>query len=84
MVKKRRSIPAGPVVKKPRRKRDLDKQIGSSLFDDFDKFVDNLKLTPIREHIKRCEQLARRADREGREDDFMNLMALKKEMTGRK
>lgn len=38
MVKKRRSIPAGPVVKKPRRKRDLDKQIGSSLFDDFDKF----------------------------------------------
>ena len=38
MVKKRRSIPAGPVVKKPRRKRDLDKQIGFSLFDDFDKF----------------------------------------------
>ena len=38
MVKKRRSIPAGPVVKKPHRKRDLDKQIGSSLFDDFDKF----------------------------------------------
>ncbi len=52
--------------------------------DDFDKFVDNLKLTPIKEHIKRCEQLARRADREGREDDFMNLMALKREMMGRK
>lgn len=38
MAKKKHSIPARTAVKAPRRKRDLDKQIGSSLFDDFDKF----------------------------------------------
>lgn len=51
--------------------------------DDFDKFVDNLQLMPMEEHINRCERLAKRADRAGREDDFLKLMALKKEMTGR-
>ncbi len=52
--------------------------------DDFDKFIENLKLVPMEEHIERCEQLKKRADREGREDDFLNLLALKQEMMGRR
>lgn len=49
--------------------------------DDFDKFIDNMKLIPMEDHIKRCDKLIKRAMNEGRDDDAINLIALKKEMT---
>ncbi len=52
--------------------------------DDFDRFVENLELAPMEQHLERCEKLKRRADHAGREDDFMQLMALKREMMERK
>ena len=50
--------------------------------DDFDKFIDGLQMIPMEKNIERCEKLKKRADKEGREDDFMNLAALKREMMG--
>lgn len=52
--------------------------------DDFDKFIENLELIPMDKHLERCEKLKRRANNAGREEDFMQLMALKKEMMERK
>ena len=52
--------------------------------DDFDRFIESLELIPMERHLERCEKLKRRADNAGREEDFMQLMALKKEMMGRK
>ncbi len=52
--------------------------------DDFDKFIENIELIPMEEHIKRCEKLTQRANAAWREDDVLNLMALKREMMGRK
>lgn len=52
--------------------------------DDFDRFIENLELIPMEKHLERCEKLKRRADNAGREEDFMQLMALKREMTERK
>lgn len=49
--------------------------------DDFDKFVENLQLTPIEKHIERCEKLKRRADNAGNEDYFMQLKMLQKQMS---
>lgn len=52
--------------------------------DDFDRFIESLELIPMERHLERCEKLKRRADNAGREEDFMQLMALKKEMMERK
>ena len=52
--------------------------------DDFDKFIANVKLIPIEQHIARCDKLKARADAAGREDDVLNLLALKREMMGRR
>lgn len=49
--------------------------------DDFDKFIENLELTPIEQHIKRCEELQRRADKAGNEDYFMQLKMLRNQMS---
>jgi len=51
--------------------------------DDFEAFVEHLQLVPMEEHIERCENLKRRADNAGRENDVLNLMALKREMMAR-
>lgn len=48
--------------------------------DDFDKFIDDLQLTPMEEHIDRCEKLYRRADKQGNEQYMMSLLALKRKM----
>lgn len=48
--------------------------------DDFDKFIENLQLTPMEEHIKRCEKLKRRADKAGNEEYFMQLQMLQNQM----
>lgn len=48
--------------------------------DDFDRFVENLQLIPVEEHIKRCEKLKRRADEAGNEDYFMQLKMLQNQM----
>lgn len=52
--------------------------------EDFESFIDSLQPVSMAEHLKRCESLARKADDRGREDDFLNLMALKQEMMERK
>ena len=52
--------------------------------DDFDKFIESIDLTPMEKHLERCEKLKNRAKAAGREDDVLNLMALKQEMMGRK
>ncbi len=52
--------------------------------DDFDKFIENLELTPMDKHLERCEKLKRRANNAGREDDILELLNLKREMMRRK
>lgn len=49
--------------------------------DDYDKFIEGLQLTPVEEHIERCEKLKRRANEAGNEDYFMQLNLLQKQMS---
>lgn len=48
--------------------------------DDFDKFIEDVQLIPMEEHIARCEELYRRADKQGNEQYMMGLLALKRKM----
>lgn len=49
--------------------------------DDFDKFIENLQLKPMEEHIERCDKLKDRMLKAGKEDYFMQLELLKKQMS---
>ncbi len=48
--------------------------------DDFDKFMENIELIPMEQHIERCKKLRNRADMMGKEDYFLQLKMLEKNM----
>lgn len=52
--------------------------------DNFDNFVENAQVVPTEQNIERCEKLVRRAEKSGKEDGVLNLLALKKEMIERR
>ena len=48
--------------------------------DDFEKFIDSLKIIPIDEHIKRCQNLHDRAIETNHEDYAIQLKWLQQQM----
>ena len=48
--------------------------------DDFYKFMENIQLIPMEQHLERCRKLKNRADIMGKEDYFLQLKMLEKNM----
>ena len=46
----------------------------------FDKFMENIQLIPMEQHLERCRKLKNRADMMGKEDYFLQLKMLEKNM----